>query len=95
MRDLLQINLRYGLGLTGAPKLNDPNFVSALVFDPSRGATTPKARFAYLFPSTRSAIVQVRLKPDLSEEERGRGDRPRPPGGGDAEWKLTGDAATP
>ena len=51
LRDLLQITLRYGLGLTGVPTLNDPNFVSALVFDPARGARTPKARFAYLFPS--------------------------------------------
>ena len=52
LRDLLQINLRYGLGLTGVPTLNDPNFVSALVFDAARGARTPKARFAYLFPSS-------------------------------------------
>src|SRR5215210_6418010 len=54
-RDLLQLNLRYGLGLKGLPRLDDPDFVSALVFDPARGATTPKARFAYLFPNSRSA----------------------------------------
>jgi hypothetical protein len=53
VRDLLQINLKYGLGLTGLPSVDDPNFVSALFFDPSRGADTPKARFAYLVPSTR------------------------------------------
>ena len=41
---------KYGLGLNGLPRIDDPDFVSALVFDPSRGATTPKARFAYLFP---------------------------------------------
>jgi hydrophobe/amphiphile efflux-3 (HAE3) family protein len=72
VRDLLDINLRYGLGLTGLPSVNDPNFVSALVFDPSRGATTPKARFAYLFPSARAAMIQVRLKPGLPEAERAR-----------------------
>src|SRR4051794_16142268 len=71
-RDLLQINLRYGLGLKGLPRLDDPDFVSALVFDPARGATTPKARFAYLFPNSRSAVIQVRLKPDLSETQRRR-----------------------
>ena len=70
LRDLLQINLKYGLGLTGVPQLNDPNFVSALVFDPSRGAQTPKARFAYLFPNSKSAAIQVRLKESLTEAQR-------------------------
>ena len=71
-RDLLTLNLRYGLGLKGLPRLDDPDFVSALVFDPQRGATTPKARFAYLFPNSKSAVIQVRLKPDLSEAQRRR-----------------------
>ena len=70
VRDLLQLNLRYGLGLTGLPSVDDPEFVSALVFDPSRGATTPKARFAYLFPSEESALIQVRLEPGLSDAAR-------------------------
>ena len=70
VRDLLQVNLRYGLGLTRLPSVDDPEFVSALVFDGSRGASTPKARFAYLFPSPESALIQVRLKPDLSDEQR-------------------------
>ena len=39
---------------------------------PARGATTPKARFAYLFPNARSAVIQVRLKPDLTEAQRRR-----------------------
>lgn len=71
-RDLLELNTRYDLGLSEVPKIDDPDFVSALVFDPKRGATTPKARFAHLFPNARSAVIQVRLKPDLSERERGR-----------------------
>ena len=70
LRDLLQINLKYGLGLTGAPTLDDPNFVSALVFDAARGARTPKARFAYLFPNERAAVIQVRLRKDLSDAQR-------------------------
>src|SRR4051812_38431300 len=72
VRDLLQLNVKYGLGLTAEPRIDDPDFVSALVFDPARGATTPKARFAYLFPSRDSAAIQVRLKPGLSDAERGR-----------------------
>ena len=64
-RELLEMNAKYGLNLTGAPQLNDPNFVYQLVFDPQRGARTPKARFAYLFPSARSALVSVRLEPGL------------------------------
>jgi hydrophobe/amphiphile efflux-3 (HAE3) family protein len=70
IRDLLQINLRYGLGLTRLPSIDDPEFVSALVFDAERGASTPKARFAYLFPSSESALIQVRLKPNLTDEQR-------------------------
>ena len=36
-QELLALNAKYGLNLTGAPKLNDPDFVYQLVFDP-RGA---------------------------------------------------------
>jgi hydrophobe/amphiphile efflux-3 (HAE3) family protein len=67
-RDVLQLALRYGL--RAAPQLNDPSFVSTLVFEGGKPAGTPKARFAYLFPSERSALIQVRLKPDLSEQQR-------------------------
>ena len=70
LKELLQINLKYGLGLTGVPQINDPNFVSALVFDPSRGAGTPKARFAYLFPNSKSSVIQVRLKESLTDAQR-------------------------
>jgi len=72
VRDLLQLNLKYGLGVDQTPRLDDPDFVATLVFDPERGATTPKARFAYLFPSPESAAIQVRLKPGLSDAERKR-----------------------
>jgi uncharacterized protein len=72
VRDLLQLNVKYGLGLTAEPRIDDPDFVSALVFDPARGASTPKARFAYLFPGKDSATIQVRLKPNLSDAQRSR-----------------------
>src|SRR5204862_7469212 len=55
---------------TGMPELNDTNFVSAIVFDPRRGASTPKARFAYLFPNSKSAVIQVRLKESLTDAQR-------------------------
>jgi hydrophobe/amphiphile efflux-3 (HAE3) family protein len=70
LRDLLQYNVKYGLDMRATPYLNNPDFVAPLVFDASKGAATPKARFAYLFPNDRSAAIQVRLKPDLSEDER-------------------------
>ena len=38
-RELLALNAKYGLNLTGVPKLNDPDFVYQLVFDAvARGA---------------------------------------------------------
>ena len=71
-QELYNLDAKYGLSLTGAPRLNDPNFVYQLVFDPARGARVPKARFAYLFPSARSALVSVRLRPGLSDAARAR-----------------------
>lgn len=67
-RDVLQLALKYGL--TGVPSIDDPSFVTQLVYDPSKPAQTPKARFAYLFPSKDSALIQVRLKPGMSAEQR-------------------------
>ena len=37
---------------------------------PRAAPSTPKARFAYLFPSRESALIQVRLKPNLTDDER-------------------------
>jgi uncharacterized protein len=62
------IALQYGL--TGRPSLSDANFVSTLVFDSTKPAGTPKARFAYLFPSRDAALVSVRLRAGLSESQR-------------------------
>jgi uncharacterized protein len=73
-QELLQLALRYGI--TGVPAIDDPAFVSKLVFVPTRGRRqrvgVPKSRFAYLFPSPNAALVQVRLRPGLSDSERGR-----------------------
>jgi hydrophobe/amphiphile efflux-3 (HAE3) family protein len=71
VQSAIQLGLRYGL--TDVPRLDDPSFVSALVFDTRAGDVgVPKSRFAYLFPSKNSALIQVRMRPDLSEEERRR-----------------------
>jgi hypothetical protein len=69
--DVLRLALRYGL--TDIPRIDSPDFVSSLVFDTSSGDPgVPKSRFAYLFPSKNAALIQIRMRPDLSEEERRR-----------------------
>jgi hydrophobe/amphiphile efflux-3 (HAE3) family protein len=65
---LATLALQYGL--TSQPSLNDPNFVSTLVFDSSKPAGTPKERFAYLFPSREAALISVRMKANLSQQAR-------------------------
>ena len=77
----LELAVRFGL--SSVPALNNPEFVLQLVFEPSLGAEVPKPRFAYLFPHSDAAVIQARLRPGLSAEERrdGGGDDPRGRGG--------------
>jgi uncharacterized protein len=71
INDTLRLALRYGI--TGVPQINDPAFVSTLVFDRTAGKPgIPKSRFAYLFPSKNAALIQIRLRPDLTDAERDR-----------------------
>ncbi len=67
--ELVRLGLKFGI--TSPPRLDDPQFINRVVFDPREPVGTPKERFAYLFPSTDSALISVRLRPDLSDEERG------------------------
>jgi uncharacterized protein len=68
---VIQLGLRFGI--TDIPRIDDPNFVSAVVFDGSSGKpNVPKARFAYLFPSSNAAMITIRLKPNLSDAARRR-----------------------
>src|SRR4051794_37774335 len=67
-RDVIALALKYGI--TSAPTLNNPQFVSRLVFSNKGAPGTPKPKFAYLFPTRNSALIQVRLKPDLNEAQR-------------------------
>jgi uncharacterized protein len=65
---LIQVALKYGI--TSIPRLDDPNFVSRVVFDQSKPAGTPKERFGYLFPNKEAAQIIVRLRPDMTDAER-------------------------
>jgi hydrophobe/amphiphile efflux-3 (HAE3) family protein len=62
--------LALDLGIKGAPRIDDPQFISQVVFDQTRGVNQPKARFAYLFPTAGSALIQVRLKSSLSDSQQ-------------------------
>jgi uncharacterized protein len=53
-------------GMNGLPSIDDPQFIPQVVFDDTRGANQPKSRFAYLFPTANSALIQLRLRPSLS-----------------------------
>jgi hydrophobe/amphiphile efflux-3 (HAE3) family protein len=57
-------------GIQGIPQIDSKPFISQIVFDPARGADVPKARFAALFPSRDAALIQLRLRPDLTAQER-------------------------
>ncbi len=67
---LVTLALHYGL--TSRPSIENGNFVSALVFDNTKPAGTPKQRFEYLFPSRDSALIAVRMRAGLSESQRRR-----------------------
>jgi hydrophobe/amphiphile efflux-3 (HAE3) family protein len=57
-------------GLTALPSIDSKQFIPAVVFDQTRGVNQPKARFAYLFPTANSALVQIRLKASLSDAQQ-------------------------
>ncbi len=59
-------------GLQGIPQIDNKAFISQIVFDPARGADVPKARFAALFPNKNAALIQLRLRPDLTAAQRSR-----------------------
>ncbi len=67
---LATLALEYGL--TSRPAINNSSFVSAVVFDSSKPAGTPKPRFGYLFPSSHAALVSIRMRSGLTEAQRTR-----------------------
>lgn len=66
----LQLGTQYNLGPGSPPAMNNPEFMARLIFDAVHGADTPKSRWAYVFPSKNAAIIQVRLRPGLSNAQR-------------------------
>ena len=66
--NLLQMYLNSGI--SGQPRIDDPQFIPEIVFDQTRGVNQPKARFAYLFPTASSALIQVRLKASLTAAQQ-------------------------
>jgi len=68
LAELERVGLRYGL--SSPPSLTDPNYISQVVFDSRYADGTPKSKFSYLFPSNETALISIRLRPDLSESER-------------------------
>lgn len=62
--------LAYQSGLTSEPRIDNQQFISQVVFDATRGSDQPKARFSYLFPTSRSALIQVRLKSSLTPSQQ-------------------------
>ncbi|HWD11077.1 MAG TPA: MMPL family transporter [Solirubrobacteraceae bacterium] len=69
-KSLVTLALKYGL--TSRPSVDNPEFVTSVVFDSTKPAGTPKQRFAYLFPNRDAALISVRMKAGLSESQRTR-----------------------
>jgi hydrophobe/amphiphile efflux-3 (HAE3) family protein len=64
-----RLALRYGF--VGIPSINNSEFVSRVVFSDTQPGV-PKSRFGYLFPSKDAALIQVRMRPELTESQRRR-----------------------
>ncbi|MBN1530103.1 MAG: MMPL family transporter [Thermoleophilaceae bacterium] len=58
-------------GFVGIPSINNPEFVSRVVFSDTQPGV-PKARFGYLFPSKDAALIQIRMRPELTDVQRRR-----------------------
>jgi hypothetical protein len=59
-------------GITGLPRIDSAQFIRQVVFDQTKGVDQPKSRFAYLVPTAGSALIQARLKPNLSSDQQAR-----------------------
>jgi uncharacterized protein len=69
LEQAVALGTKYGLGLE-IPSIRDPQFVRAVVFDDRYTDPIPKSKFSAFFPSPEAAAISVRLRPDLTEEER-------------------------
>jgi len=94
LRNLLTLATKYGLGINSLPQLNNPDFISRIVFDQSGPVGCPKARFAYIFPTCDTALIQIRLQPGLAEGERDRAIKDIRAAVAMAQWKLPNGKGT-
>jgi predicted RND superfamily exporter protein len=62
--------LALSTGITTLPSIDSTQFIPQIVFDQTRGVNQPKARFAYLFPTANSALIQIRLRASLSDAQQ-------------------------
>jgi len=56
--------------IIGGLSLANTNFVQSIVFDGEQDGNPPKAKFGYLFPSEDGALISIRLRPDISDDDR-------------------------
>lgn len=68
MQQVQESNL--SLGVITNPSITNTEFVSSIVFDLGQEGAPPKSRFGYLFPSSESALISIRLRPEISDAER-------------------------
>jgi len=68
MQQVQEANL--SLGAITNPSITNEQFVSPIVFDLGQPGAPPKSRFGYLFPSGESALISIRLQPDISDDTR-------------------------
>ena len=54
----------------GGLSIRNTAFVQSIVFDSSEDGNPVKSKFGYLFPSENGALVSIRLRPDISDDER-------------------------
>ncbi|MBN8866312.1 MAG: MMPL family transporter [Solirubrobacterales bacterium] len=66
----VEVISRYGLDLTEPPSLEDPTFVRRVVFGDGGVQAGPKPKLNYLFPSSDSAQIVIRLRSDLTDGQR-------------------------
>jgi uncharacterized protein len=54
--------------LANVPSIADQAFLRQIVFGSATNTAKPAARFAYLFPTSDAAVIQIRLRANLSEQ---------------------------
>lgn len=65
------VGVALGAGITSQPGIANTAFLERIVFGPAGAAApAPQARFAYLFPNSSAALIQVRLRPGLSAAQQ-------------------------